>query len=146
MSARGVKVHTFDRKSKEARDYWLDKLAGKIEPANLRLDYERPRTFHAQTDRVEVQLPKDLQAKLTRLAANSTMLIYAALLAALKICLHKYTRRETIIVGSPALLKEGADTPANALALLDEITGNLSYRALLENVRETMAQAYARQD
>ena len=87
-----MKIRTFDKKLKEEKDYWLDKLADRIEPANLRLDFERPRTFHAQTDTVEVRLPDGLQAKLTRLAANSPILIYAALLAALKICLHKYTQ------------------------------------------------------
>ena len=140
-----MKIRTFDRKLKEEKEYWLSKLSGKVEPANLRLDFERPITFQARTDTVKVLLPGGLQAKLIKLTADSPLLLYAALLAALKICLHKYTGNSSIIVGSPALSKGDSDRPANALALLDEIEGSLSFRSLLINVRETLLQAYARQ-
>jgi amino acid adenylation domain-containing protein len=145
MSARGVKIPTFDRKLKEGKDYWVNKLSGKIEPSNLRLNYERPVTYQAKTDTVKVFLPGELQTKLARLTANSPMLVYAAILAALKICLHKYTGSRSIAVGSPALREDDPNQSDNAVVLLDEVERDMSFRSLLVKVRETLSEAYARQ-
>jgi amino acid adenylation domain-containing protein len=146
MSIRGAKIRTFNRKLKEEREYWLNRLSGGIESVNLRADFERPSTYQARTDLVKVSPPDQLQTELMRVTAGSPLLIYTALVAAVKVCLHKYTGSKAIVVGSPSLLQDGQDRPANALVLLDEIEDSLSFRNLLANVRETLMQAYARQD
>jgi amino acid adenylation domain-containing protein len=145
MSREGVKMRTFDKKLMEEREYWLNKLAGQVEPANLRLDFERPSTYQAQTGIVTILFSDELQAKLARLTGNSPLLVYTTLMTALKICLNKYTDYSSIVVGSPALLKEDSNQPKNALVLLDEIESSSSFRDLLTSIRETLMQAYARQ-
>ncbi|HYP38793.1 MAG TPA: amino acid adenylation domain-containing protein, partial [Chloroflexia bacterium] len=63
-----------------------------------------------------------------------------------KITLYKYTNNPAIIVGSPSRRDDSiAPQLANAVTLVDLIDGQLSFRRLLVNIRETLLEAYARQ-
>jgi len=144
MSTKKIAVY-----SKEAlgeRDYWVAKLSSERQTSNIILDYERPDTYAGEKALVEITLPQDTAQKLLALAGNSAFLIYAALLAALKVCIHQYTGSTHIVVGSPARKKSEvlAERP-NAVALIDEVIDSMSYRQLLLNVRETLLQSYAKQ-
>ncbi len=146
MSSVKEKVPTFSRKSKEARDFWIKKLQGKTEPTNLRLDFERPSSYSSERETVEVVVSEDLAAKLASLTGDSPFLNYTAMLAALKICLHKYTGSASIVVGSPTRLKdETADQPPNALAIAVDVDGRMTFRQFLVSVREALTESYARQ-
>src|SRR5713226_9352890 len=74
------------------------------------------------------------------------------LLAALKEVLHRYTRQEDIIVGSPIANRPRAETEKligfflNNLALRTDLSGDPSFRELLARVRKTALDAYANQD
>jgi amino acid adenylation domain-containing protein/FkbM family methyltransferase len=67
-------------------------------------------------------------------------------MAALKICLHKYTGSTSIVVGSP-VRKQSDDSSqtTNVLTIVDDVDDQLSFRQLLLNVRQTLLDAYARQ-
>jgi amino acid adenylation domain-containing protein len=146
LSTVKEKVPTFSRKSKEARDFWIKKLQGKTETTNLKLDFERPSSFSSERETVDVALPEELAAKLARLTGNSPFLNYTAMLAALKICLHKYTGSASIVVGSPTRLKdESADQPPNALAIANDIDSRMTFRQCLVSVRDSLTEGYARQ-
>jgi amino acid adenylation domain-containing protein len=146
MSTVKTKVPIFDNKLKEARDYWIKKLSREIEPSTLRTDFESPADAATQAQAFRVTLPADLSHKLTRLTGDSPFLLYTALMAALKVCLHKYTGSDLIVVGSPARQKDNDQTPTvNALAVVDEINSRLTFRKFLMNVRENLVEAYAHQ-
>ncbi|HEX7333138.1 MAG TPA: amino acid adenylation domain-containing protein [Pyrinomonadaceae bacterium] len=146
MSSVTTKVPTFSRKSKEARDYWIKKLLGKAGTTNLKTDFERPSSYASERESVDIAVPEGLAAKLARLTGNSPFLNYTAMLAALKICLHKYTGSASIVVGSPTRLKdETTDQPPNALAIANDIDSRMTFRQLLVSVRDTLTEGYARQ-
>lgn len=146
MSSVKEKVPTFSRKSKEARDFWIKKLQGKTEPANLRLDFERPSSYSSEREAVDVVVPQELATKLASLTGDSPFLNYTAMLAALKICLHKYTGSASITIGSPTRLKdETADQTPNALAIAVDVDGRMTFRQFLVSVRESLTDGYARQ-
>src|SRR2546423_389805 len=116
MSPVRSRIITFDARLKSERDYWLKKLSREIGPSNLRPDFERPATYAAEKNRVAVSVSEALCQKLDKLTKGSDFLLYAALHAALKVCLHKYTASNYIAIGSPARLKEQASNmPGNAL-------------------------------
>jgi amino acid adenylation domain-containing protein len=142
MAETAVREHA----PEDQREYWLKKLSIEREHSGLIVDYKRAGGNVPQTESVEVALPVDLVHELDRVAANSPFLVYTVLLTALKICLHKYSGTNTIIVGSPARKKLGGlfQRP-NALAIADEVTDDMSFRQLLSNVRETLLEAYAKQ-
>ena len=146
MSSVTTKVPTFSRKSKEARDYWIKMLLGKAGTTNLKTDFERPSSYSSERETVDIAVPEELAAKLARLTGNSPFLNYTAMLAALKICLYKYSGSTSIVVGSPTRLKdETANQPPNALAIANDVDGRMTFRQFLVSVRDALTEGYARQ-
>jgi non-ribosomal peptide synthetase component F len=95
---------------------------------------------------MEFEIDGDLYRRLTLLTNGSPFLLYATLMSVLKICLHKYTGSGTIVVGSPAMLDpKQATTKANAVAIVDAVDEQQSFRQLLLQVRNNLLEAYARQ-
>ena len=136
----------FDRKTKEEREYWVNKLAQEIDPSNIGLDYPRPKIYDGETEVVEFELSAELYKKLTDLTGDGAFLLYTTLMAALKICLHKYTGSRTLVVGSPSRKQEQLSAhPANALAIVDQVNPLITFKQFLLNVRQTLLDAYSRQ-
>ena len=146
VSDASSEVVIFDRNLIMERDYWIKNLSQEIAASNLRLDYERPASYSAHADVVEISLTDDLYERLIKLTGNGDFLLYTTLMAALKVCLHKYTGQTAIIVGSPArVVSQDSNRVKNALVIVDEVSGHLSFRQLLLNVRDTLLEAYSRQ-
>jgi len=131
-------------KLRQERDYWIARLSTEIGTSNLTLDYKRSKVYSAKRDSFEVRLPAEVSTKMMKMAGDSSFLLYTILMAALKICLYKYSGSETIVVGSPAHKSEGEVQP-NALAIVDQIDEESSFRQFLMKVRETLSEAYLRQ-
>src|SRR5215212_11782270 len=147
MNSVQGKTLTFDRELKEERDYWVEKLSQGAGWAGLRSDHDRAASGGSEISVVEINLPDPLIAKLVKITGDSPFLMNAVLLAALKICLHKYTGSSTITVGTPCRRRdEEAPPPVNALAMVDHLDGEMSVREFLVNVRATLVEGYARQN
>ena len=137
----------FDSKLKAEQEYWIARLSQQIRPSNLRPDFERPASWSNDIGKIEFSLPDEVTASLTKFTGDSLLLSYALLLAALKICLYKHTGTASIVVGSPAYRRD--DAPAqksNALAIVDEIRDQSSFREFMSGVHENLSEAYTRQD
>jgi len=135
-----------DRKLLDQREYWTRKLSYEREESHLRPDHPRPANYANHNSCFIFDVKEDLHQKLKRLTGNGPFLMYTALLVALKITLHKYTGNRWIVVGSPSLKEHEEVTPSrNALAIVDELSGQLSFRQVLLNVRQTLLEAYDRQ-
>jgi amino acid adenylation domain-containing protein len=114
----------------------------------LKTDYPRPLNYATEASSIDLTLPEHVSKQLSKLTGDSAFLTYTTLLAVLKVCLYKHTDSNAIVVGSPARRqKEGMpETPVNALAIAVEVGGEMTFRNLLMNVRETLVQAYAKQN
>jgi amino acid adenylation domain-containing protein len=146
MSTAELRPLIFDDTLKAEKDYWIERLSGERGLSNLRLDFERAERASGNKQTVEIAIPADLFQTLSRVSNNSHFLCYTILLAALKVCLHKYTGSRTVVVGSPSRRAEGESIKeANALVLVDEIDANFAFSTFLSRVRETLVEAYARQ-
>jgi amino acid adenylation domain-containing protein len=136
----------FDSRLIAERDYWLERLADTTTRASLRTDFERPAVYDAARRVLDVVVPDALTERLNRATKDSPFLLYTILLAALKVCLYKYTGERLIVVGSPARRQEtDGDGSRNALAIVDRIDEQLSFRQFLPQVRESLTEAQARQ-
>jgi amino acid adenylation domain-containing protein len=131
---------------KGSRDYWLRKLALPTLPSSIRPDYARPDEYRYKKGSGEIHLSREVVERLTRLTDTSHFLLYVTLLTALKVCLHKYTGENTVIIGSPSRLNGGTAVRANALPIVTEIDDGLSFRELLLRVREALLEIYEKQD
>jgi amino acid adenylation domain-containing protein len=146
MNAEKTKRVVFDSKLMAEREYWLERLSTRDDRSALRTDLERPTTHAALKQVIEVPVPESLRRKLIKATNDSAFLLYTMLMAGLKICLYKYTGNISVIVGSPSRRQDGeASQFNNALAILDQIDGQSSFREFLMQVRENLTQAYARQ-
>ena len=147
MSEPKMKRQLFDSRLKDQKDFWIKRLSVDIGPSGLMLDHDRPAAFLPDKGHAELSLRPESQQKLMSLTRNSPFLIYATLMAALKVCLYKYTGSTTIVVGSPALPGNEKEWPRqNVLAIVDEIDERETFREFLFKVRENLEQSYDRQD
>jgi amino acid adenylation domain-containing protein len=111
------------------------------------LDYKRPKTHDPHRETLEVTVADETLRRLLALTKESSFLIYTVLLTMLNLCLHKYTGSESIVVGSPPRPKSaGESVRPNALAIVTNVGPHLSARELMLQVRETLIEAYGKQN
>ncbi|HEY0171021.1 MAG TPA: AMP-binding protein, partial [Pyrinomonadaceae bacterium] len=128
------------------KEYWLGKLSGAPSPAGLPLDFARPPGAGPRAGRVEATFGAATAEKLYKAAGANHSLVFAVLVAALKVCLHKYTGEEEITVGTAIHARHAEDAALNrVLALRDRVRGATTVRQLLADVKQTLAGAYAHQ-
>ena len=132
-------------------DYWSDRLAG---VSVLELPTDRPRpaieTFRG------AELPMSFDAALTddleSLAQSRGVTVFMLLMTAYKALLARLSGQTDIAVGSPIAgrgrveIEELVGFFANTLVLRTDLSGNPTFDALLDRVRETTLGAYAHQD
>jgi amino acid adenylation domain-containing protein len=147
MSMTETKRMIFDSKLMGEKEYWLNQLSARRDLASLKTDFARPAAYTNVKQSIEISVPEELSQRVTKAANNSDFLLYTLLMAALKICLLRYTGGRSIIVGSPAIShKANTSETNNAVAILDEISSYDSFRDVLNKVRATLSEAYSRQN
>jgi len=94
----------------------------------------------------------DLSRRLKGLAARSGATLYQLLLAAFNVLIHKYTRQEDIIVGSPAAGRTLPDLNhiigmfVNTLPMRNYPAGGKTFLEFLEEVKQNSIEAFDNQD
>lgn len=132
-------------------NYWRQKLAA---AAAIELPADRPRppirTFRGASE--SLLLSESVSESIRLLSRRERVTLFMVLLAAFKVLLHRYTGQDDIVVGSPIAGRNRAETKdvigffLNTLVLRTDLSGNLTFRELLERVRETTVDAYTNQD
>ena len=131
--------------------YWKDKLEG-ISPLQLPTDFPRPATGSTHGASLGFVIDKELSGKLQALSKAEGTTIFMTLLAAFKVLLYRYSGQADISVGTsianrPQQAVEGlVGFFVNTLTLRSELTGELSFTGLLQEVRATTLEAYQHQD
>ncbi|MBL9172290.1 MAG: amino acid adenylation domain-containing protein, partial [Verrucomicrobiales bacterium] len=130
-------------------DYWQRQLASCPGPLDMPLDRPRPARPTFQGGQVSLDLPREVAAALSELAAAESSTLFMVLLAAWKVVLHRYSREDDLIVGTPTGRRHLADTEPmiglfiNTLALRTDCSGNPTFRTLLQRVRTTTIEAFS---
>jgi amino acid adenylation domain-containing protein len=141
--------------SKEAAKqlaYWKEQLSGDLPVIQLPLDRPRPavQTFHGAA--LSSNLSESIVGPLRVLARQENASLFIVLLAAFKLLLHRYTGENDVLVGT---LIAGRNRPeiedligffVNTLVLRTELSGDLSYRQVLQRVRQTTLKGFEHQD
>ncbi|MBD1924293.1 amino acid adenylation domain-containing protein [Microcoleus sp. FACHB-831] len=133
-------------------DYWKQQLGSKL-PVLKFPDQLPPKptpTFQAATH--SFLLPADLTTKLKTLSRQENATLFMTLLAALNTLLHHYTSADDIAIGTDVANRNRAEIEPligffiNILVLRSDLSGNPTFRQLLQQVREKSLGAYAHQD
>ncbi|HEY4326480.1 MAG TPA: amino acid adenylation domain-containing protein [Mucilaginibacter sp.] len=131
--------------------YWKEKLED-VAPLQLPLDYSRPTIFRLRGATHSFHIDEELTARLYLLSQQQGATLYMTLLTALKVLLYRYSGQEDICVGTTVAgrteydLEELIGFFVNTLALRSQIKGNMSFNALLQQVKTTTIEAYSHQE
>jgi len=131
--------------------YWQQQLA-EIPVLQLPTDRPRPSVQTFRGGRQFLKLPRSLSASLKSLCQQEGVTLFMLLLAAFQILLSRYTGQQDIVVGCPIANRNQAEIEEligffiNSVVLRTDLSGNPSFRVLLERVRKVALGAYANQD
>ncbi len=131
--------------------YWRTQLTGA--PAVLELPTDRPRpqgrSFRGASEKVS--LPENLTIAVKNLSRQEGVTLFMVLLAAYQILLSRHARHEDIVVGTDVANRTRLETEGligffvNLLVLRTNLSGNPTFREVLQRVREMALGAYAHQ-
>ncbi len=132
--------------------YWKQQLGGDLPQLELLLDKPRPPVQSLNSAQAIFHLPSSLIQSLKILSQEENATLFMTLLAAFKLLLQRFTGLEDIIVGSPIAGRNRAEVEnligcfINTLVLRTDLSGNPSFRELIQRVRKTAMDAYTHQD
>lgn len=134
------------------RQYWRKQLAGLPAPLELQGDRQRPRKPTSAGASYSFELPRPVADALRQLSRSEGTTLFMTLLAGFKAILSRYTGEEDIVLGTPVANRNHVQLEsivgffANTLVLRTDLSGDPTFRQLLERVREVSLGAYAHQD
>jgi len=135
----------------EELSYWRQQLSGA--PAiDLPADRSRPHLQSFRGAREYFDLSPALTQKLQKLSRQEGATLFMTLLTVFKTLLYRYSGQEDIVVGTPIANRRRAELEGligffvNTLVLRTEVSGERSFREMLERVKEVCLGAYGHQD
>ncbi|MGW7595931.1 condensation domain-containing protein, partial [Streptomyces rubiginosohelvolus] len=131
--------------------YWTRQLAG-VPPLELPTDRPRPAVLSNDGDRLPLSLSPELQTALTDIARSSGASLFMVVQAGLAALLSRLGAGEDIPIGTAIAgrndesLVDGIGFFVNTLVLRNDLSGDPTFRQLVERVREADLAAYAHQE
>ena len=133
-------------------EYWRNTLAGAQKLLDLPTDHSRPamQTWHGA--RKEITFSVASLAKLKALAQKEGATLFMVTMAAFQALLWRYTQQESILVGTPIAARNHVEIEelvglfVNTLICRTDFTSNMSFRELIQRVRNYSLEAYMHQD
>ena len=127
-------------------EYWKRALAD-TELLDLPLDHPRPPIKTHNTATATGMIPAEVVAELDTLAVRENTSLSTVVLSAFELLLARYSRQEDIVLGTQADVRAsfGCENVAgqfsNLLVLRTRVARDLSFRALLSRVSQTVSEA-----
>ncbi len=137
---------------KQLQEYWQKQLAGEIPILNLPIDRPRPPIQTYQGASSTFKLKEELAQQLYKLAQTEKVDPYIIILSAFQLLLYRYTTQEDILVG---LITTGREKTkfirtvghfVNPVVLRTNFSKNLTFKAFLHQVHNTVSDAIAHQN
>jgi hypothetical protein len=132
--------------------YWKEQLAGAPDRLEIPTDYPRPTVQSLRGDRLYFALPETLTVQAMTFSRQVGTTLFMTLLAAFKSFLFFLSGQTAISVGSPITGRDQAATEPligffiNTLVYHSRLTGTLTFRQLLAQVRTVTLGAYEHQE
>ncbi|RPI03062.1 MAG: amino acid adenylation domain-containing protein, partial [Calditrichaeota bacterium] len=133
-------------------DFWRRSIGVNPPVLDLPTDYPRPAIQTFNGDAVAFEIPPDVMQGLIEIGRNNDSTLFMMLASAFQVLLHRYTRQDEILIGTPIANRNYSETEAligffvNTLVLRAEFSPKLTFLDLLAQVREFTLDAYAHQD
>ena len=135
----------------EQLGFWKKQLSG---AATLELprDFSRPPMMSHRGGSLKYALTPELTAKLKQVSRQEGVSLFMTLLAGFNALLSRYAGVEDISVGTPIANRNKVEIEnligyfVNTLVLRTDVSGNPTWKELLERTRQTTLDAYQHQD
>ncbi len=133
-------------------NYWRERLTGSLPVLELPADRPRPAVQSYNGSICCSVLSRKLTDALTILSQREGVTLFATLLGAFQLLLHRYTGQDDILVGTPIAGRNRTEIEdligffANTLVMRTDLSGAPTFRQLLRRLKETTLGAFANQD
>ena len=133
-------------------NYWKAALGERVQPLDLPADRPSSADLPPRGGHQSLKLPAEVFERLKALSHREGASLYMTLLAAFHLLLHRLTRQEEILVGTPVAGRDRTETETligffvNTIVMRADFRKQQTFRELLQQVRETALGAYAHQD
>jgi malonyl CoA-acyl carrier protein transacylase len=131
--------------------YWRRQLAS-LPVLGLPTDHPRPAVRTGRGAALPVQIPGEIVLPLRRLSRGEDATLFMALTAAFSALLHHDSQEEDLVVGTDVANRSSSATEGliglfvNQLVLRCDLSGDPTFRELLQRVRDVALAAFAHQD
>lgn len=132
--------------------YWKQQLSDCPHFLNLPADHPRPArpAFHGR--RLRFEFPKELYRAVEDLSKAEDVTPFVTSFAVFLVLLYCYTAQEKILVGTPSANRSKFETEGligfflNTLVLRGDVSGDPTFRELLQRLRESVVGAHAHEN
>ena len=132
--------------------YWREQLSGTLPVLELPADRMRSATqTHSGAHRA-IHLSTETTARLKEFSQGEGVTLFMTLVAVFQILLYRYTRQEKIIIGTPVAGRNHTSIEnligffINQVALCFDLSGELTFRHVLQQAKRVALDALAHQD
>jgi amino acid adenylation domain-containing protein len=132
--------------------YWKEQLGGELPALQLPTDHARPLVWSDRGAHESFALSKEVSERLKHFCRGEGATLFMTLLAGFQALLHRYTGQDDILVGTPIANRNSAETEnligffVNTLVLRTDVSGDPTFRDLLQRVKKMALGAYTHQD
>ncbi|MEH7153111.1 amino acid adenylation domain-containing protein [Bacillus thuringiensis] len=140
------------RNLESQRNYWKEVFKEEAPVLDLVTDYPRPKIQSYKGAQVSVQLSQEQKAGIQNINKQQGTTDYMTLLAVFMIELHKYSRQQDIVVGTPISGRVHQDTETiagmfvNTLAMRGDPRAEKTFLEFLSEIKELALNAYENQE
>ncbi|PJN82852.1 non-ribosomal peptide synthetase [Bacillus velezensis] len=140
------------RNLESQRNYWKEVFKEEAPVLDLVTDYPRPKIQSYKGAQVSVQLSQEQKAGIQNINKQQGTTDYMTLLAVFMIELHKYSRQQDIVVGTPISGRVHPDTETiagmfvNTLAMRGYPRAEKTFLEFLSEIKELALNAYENQE
>ena len=145
------RTHLQGTELEQLLSYWRTQLAD-LAILQLPNDRSRPDRQSFDADSATIPLARSTCQKLRSLASAEGVTMAMLMLAVFKLLLHRLAGQDDISVGAPVAGRNRRETEAligffvNTVVLRTDLSGEITFRDLLDRVRTTVLEAYAHQE
>jgi amino acid adenylation domain-containing protein len=132
--------------------FWRGAMAGAPPVLELPIDHARPAVQTVRGKHRRFMVSRESADGLRGLCQREGATLYMIMLAAFKVLLQRYTGQENIVVGSPIAARNLLELEgligyfSNTLMMHTDLSGDPTFRELIQRVRATTLAAYDHQD
>ena len=136
----------------EQLQYWSEQLLGAPPQLELPTDRMRPAVETFKGAELRFELSATLSGALKELGQQEGATLFMVFLAAYQVLLSRWSGQQDIVVGSPIAGRRNREIEGliglfvNMLVLRTDLSGDLTFRHLMQRVKEVTLGAYAHQE